>query len=58
VDRDVSIPAKGGKVQITKTHYIGSEIEKELKGEDPKNLKTTFDIIKIEFANGKTLECF
>lgn len=58
ISREVTIGAKGGTTQITKSHYVNSELEKELNGENPKNLRTTFDIIKIEFANGKTLECF
>jgi outer membrane murein-binding lipoprotein Lpp len=57
VARKVDIPAKG-EVEITKTHMVGSDLEKEMVNETPDNLKTTFSIIKLQFKDGKFLECF
>jgi len=57
VNRKVNI--KPNETFTIKTQYmISAEIEKELKNENPDNLHVYFNITKLEFANGKTLECY
>jgi len=57
VNRKVNV--KPNETFSVKTQYmISAEIEKELKNENPNNLHVYFNITKLEFANGKTLECY
>ena len=45
-------------VTIHGQHLITLEIEKELKNENPHNLNVYFSPTRINFKNGKSLECF
>jgi len=45
-------------INISAEHMITSDIEKELKDENPNNLNVYFSPTKIIFKNGKKLECF
>lgn len=57
IKRNVTIKPNG-EVTIKREYMITSELEKELKDEKPSQLHVYFDPTKIEFQNGKRLECY
>jgi len=57
IDKKAEI--KPNQTFTIKTQYmVSADIEKELSNENSKNLNVYFDITKLQFANGKTLECY
>ena len=56
IDRDVNFP-KGKEIEIDKKHLLNNELEEYLKDEKPENLRLYFTPTRIEFKNGKVLEC-
>jgi len=56
ISRDVKFP-KNSTITIDKKHILGNDLEKYLKDADPKNLHIYFAPTRIEFKNGKVLEC-
>jgi hypothetical protein len=56
IDRDVNLEP-GKSITIKKVHTVNSEIEKELNGENPKNLKLIFEVIRADLADGGRIEC-
>jgi len=56
ISRDVDFK-KNSTIVIKKTHMIGNDLENYLKDEDPKELYIYFSPTRIEFKDGKVLEC-
>jgi len=56
ISRDVNFK-KNSTIVIKKTHLINNDLEKYLKDENPKNLHIYFSPTRIEFKDGKVLEC-
>jgi len=56
ISRDVNFK-KNSTIVIKKTHLINNDLEKYLKDEDPKDLYIYFSPTRIEFKDGKVLEC-
>jgi chromosome segregation ATPase len=56
IDRDVNL-APGKSIVIKKVHTVTTDMEKELNGENPKNLKVVFEVIRADLADGSRIEC-
>jgi len=56
ISRNVNFP-KNSTLKIDKKHIIDNELENYLKDSNPKNLHIYFAPTRIEFKNGKVLEC-
>jgi len=56
ISREVNFP-RNSKIIINKKHIVGNELEKYLKDEKTENLNIYFEPTRIEFQNGKILEC-
>jgi Skp family chaperone for outer membrane proteins len=56
IDRDVDL-APGQSITITKVHTVTSDMEKNLAGEKPENLKVIFEVIRADLADGGRVEC-
>ncbi|WP_024789269.1 hypothetical protein [Lebetimonas sp. JH292] len=56
IDRDVDL-APGQSITIKKVHTVTSDMEKELAGEKPQNLKLIFEVIRADLADGGRVEC-
>ena len=56
ISRDVNFK-KNSTIVIKKTHMIDNDLEKYLKDEDPEELYIYFSPTRIEFKDGKVLEC-
>jgi hypothetical protein len=56
IDRKVDLAPKKS-IKIKKIHTVTSDIEKELKGENPKNLKLIFEVIRADLADGGRIKC-
>ena len=46
------------EITIKREYMITSSLEKELKDENPQDLNVYFSVTRLNFANGKKLECF
>jgi len=56
IDRDVNLEP-GKTITIKKVHTVTSDMEKELAGEKPENLKVIFEVIRADLADGGKVEC-
>ncbi|WP_024790639.1 MULTISPECIES: hypothetical protein [unclassified Lebetimonas] len=56
IDRDVDL-APGQSITIKKVHTVTNDMEKNLAGEKPENLKLIFEVIRADLADGGRVEC-
>lgn len=56
IDRNVDL-APGQSITIKKVHTVTNDMEKNLAGEKPENLKVIFEVIRADLADGGRVEC-